>query len=126
MRRFRHRRRRRWRFISIFSLSVFEWKMVLQNLELIQYAVHNSISSLSGSYSYPYHVVSTVMAVAGSGLAVACLPYRFSNKPFSSRVTEQIKFSPAFPNWINAFDHLNPFGFKRGARFCFRQKVRFV
>uniref|UniRef100_A0A915BAM2 Alanine--tRNA ligase n=1 Tax=Parascaris univalens TaxID=6257 RepID=A0A915BAM2_PARUN len=56
------------------------------------------------TFSYPYSVVSTVMAVSGSGLAISMLPY-----------------SPAFSVWQDAWYYLLPIqGLKRGARMFYR------
>uniref|UniRef100_A0A0M3IIE8 Mitochondrial carrier n=1 Tax=Ascaris lumbricoides TaxID=6252 RepID=A0A0M3IIE8_ASCLU len=56
------------------------------------------------TFSYPYTVVSTVMAVSGSGLAISMLPY-----------------SPAFNVWQDAWYYLLPIqGLKRGARMFYR------
>lgn len=58
------------------------------------------------AHGYPYQVVSTVIAVAGSGLAVSFLPY-----------------SPAFLTWQSAWDYLRPHGLKRGARMFLREQT---
>jgi carrier protein len=56
-------------------------------------------------FSYPYQVVSTVMALTGSGLAVSLLPY-----------------SPLFPNWLDAFDYMKANrATTRGARLFVRE-----
>uniref|UniRef100_A0A0K0CW86 Uncharacterized protein n=1 Tax=Angiostrongylus cantonensis TaxID=6313 RepID=A0A0K0CW86_ANGCA len=64
-----------------------------------------AIPFVVNSFGYPYHVVSTVMAVAGSGLAVSFLPY-----------------APSFVNWHSAWDYLSPYGLKRGARLFLREQ----
>ncbi|CAG9533721.1 unnamed protein product [Cercopithifilaria johnstoni] len=57
------------------------------------------------SFTYPFQVVSTVMAVAGSGLLVSMLPY-----------------SPPFAIWQDAYDYLLPVnGLKRGSRIFWRE-----
>uniref|UniRef100_A0AAF5Q3I7 Uncharacterized protein n=1 Tax=Wuchereria bancrofti TaxID=6293 RepID=A0AAF5Q3I7_WUCBA len=57
------------------------------------------------SFTYPFQVVSTVMAVAGSGLVVSMLPY-----------------SPPFALWQDAYDYLLPVnGLKRGSRMFWRE-----
>uniref|UniRef100_A0A0R3RWU6 Mitochondrial carrier homolog 2 n=1 Tax=Elaeophora elaphi TaxID=1147741 RepID=A0A0R3RWU6_9BILA len=57
------------------------------------------------SFTYPFQVVSTVMAVAGSGLLVSTLPY-----------------SPPFTLWQDAYDYLLPVnGLKRGSRIFWRE-----
>ncbi|EJD75695.1 hypothetical protein LOAG_17220 [Loa loa] len=57
------------------------------------------------SFTYPFQVVSTVMAVAGSGLVVSMLPY-----------------SPPFAMWQDAYDYLLPVnGLKRGSRIFWRE-----
>ncbi|GMR35220.1 hypothetical protein PMAYCL1PPCAC_05415, partial [Pristionchus mayeri] len=57
-------------------------------------------------FSYPYSVVSTVMACVGSGLIVSFLPY-----------------NPTFNNWQDAFEYLRPHGLKRGARLFLREQT---
>ncbi|KAJ1365817.1 Mtch-1p [Parelaphostrongylus tenuis] len=64
-----------------------------------------AIPFVVNAFGYPYNVVSTVMAVAGSGLAVSFLPY-----------------APTFVNWHSAWDYLTPFGLKRGARLFLREQ----
>uniref|UniRef100_A0A915PWI5 Uncharacterized protein n=1 Tax=Setaria digitata TaxID=48799 RepID=A0A915PWI5_9BILA len=57
------------------------------------------------SFTYPFQVVSTVMAVTGSGLLVSMLPY-----------------SPPFSLWQDAYDYLLPVnGLKRGSRIFWRE-----
>ncbi|VDK72296.1 unnamed protein product [Litomosoides sigmodontis] len=57
------------------------------------------------SFTYPFQVVSTVMAVGGSGLLVSMLPY-----------------SPPFALWQDAYDYLLPInGLKRGSRIFWRE-----
>ncbi|KAM3718341.1 Mitochondrial carrier [Dirofilaria immitis] len=57
------------------------------------------------SFTYPFQVVSTVMAVAGSGLLISLLPY-----------------SPPFSLWQDAYDYLLPVnGLKRGSRIFWRE-----
>lgn len=68
--------------------------------------LHLVIPFVVNVFSYPYSAVSTVMAVAGSGLAVSLLPY-----------------SPSFPTWFNAWDYLKPYGLKRGSHLLFREHV---
>lgn len=68
--------------------------------------IHTAVPFLVNSFGYPYSVVSTVMAVAGSGLAVSFLPY-----------------SPSFNNWHGAWDYLRPIGLKRGNRLFLREQV---
>ncbi|CAI2343023.1 unnamed protein product [Caenorhabditis sp. 36 PRJEB53466] len=68
--------------------------------------IHTAVPFLVNSFGYPYSVVSSVMAVAGSGLAVSFLPY-----------------SPSFGNWHNAWDYLHPVGLKRGNRLFLREQV---
>ncbi|TKR58013.1 hypothetical protein L596_030641 [Steinernema carpocapsae] len=59
------------------------------------------------AYSYPFQVVSTVMATIGSGLAVSMLPY-----------------APSFGMWQNAYTYLKPNGgLKRGARMFLREQA---
>ncbi|KAL6734604.1 hypothetical protein Aduo_005130 [Ancylostoma duodenale] len=65
-----------------------------------------AIPFVMNSFGYPYQVVSTVMAVAGSGLAVSFLPY-----------------APSFVNWHSAWDYLTPHGLKRGARLFLREQT---
>ncbi|KHJ98685.1 hypothetical protein OESDEN_01332 [Oesophagostomum dentatum] len=65
-----------------------------------------AIPFVMSSFGYPYQVVSTVMAVAGSGLAVSFLPY-----------------APSFVNWHSAWDYLTPHGLKRGARLFLREQT---
>ncbi|ETN78549.1 hypothetical protein NECAME_10283, partial [Necator americanus] len=65
-----------------------------------------AIPFVVNSFGYPYQVVSTVMAVAGSGLAVAFLPY-----------------APSFVNWHSAWDYLTPHGLKRGSRLFLREQT---
>ncbi|CAJ0955561.1 unnamed protein product, partial [Mesorhabditis belari] len=77
-----------------------------KELDDVRKAVHFIVPFVVNSAAYPYSVVSTVMAVAGSGLAVSFLPY-----------------SPAFPNWMNAWDYLKPHGLKRGARLFLREQI---
>jgi len=57
------------------------------------------------SFAYPFQVVSTVMALTGSGLAVSLLPY-----------------SPAFDHWADAYDYLKPHGLVRGSRMFLREQ----
>jgi carrier protein len=57
------------------------------------------------SFSYPFSVISTVMSLNGSGLAVSLLPY-----------------SPAFNYWGDAYDYLKPHGLVRGARLFLREQ----
>uniref|UniRef100_A0A8R1DF32 Uncharacterized protein n=1 Tax=Caenorhabditis japonica TaxID=281687 RepID=A0A8R1DF32_CAEJA len=68
--------------------------------------IHTAVPFVVNSFGYPYSVVSSVMAVAGSGLAVSFLPY-----------------SPSFLNWQNAWDYLHPAGLKRGNRLFLREQV---
>uniref|UniRef100_A0AC34F4B5 Mitochondrial carrier protein n=1 Tax=Panagrolaimus sp. ES5 TaxID=591445 RepID=A0AC34F4B5_9BILA len=57
------------------------------------------------SFSYPFGVVSTLMSVSGSGLAISLLPY-----------------SPAFSHWGDLYDYLKPHGLLRGARLFLREQ----
>jgi len=57
------------------------------------------------SFSYPFQVVSTIMSLNGSGLAVSLLPY-----------------SPSFNYWGDAYDYLKPHGLARGARLFLREQ----
>jgi carrier protein len=57
------------------------------------------------AFSYPFSVVSTVMSLNGSGLAVSLLPY-----------------SPSFNYWGDAYDYLKPHGLVRGARLFLREQ----
>ncbi|CAP31989.2 Protein CBR-MTCH-1 [Caenorhabditis briggsae] len=68
--------------------------------------IHTAVPFVVNSFGYPYSVVSSVMAVAGSGLAVSFLPY-----------------SPSFNNWHGAWDYLRPTGLKRGSRLFLREQV---
>ncbi|PAV67031.1 hypothetical protein WR25_18378 [Diploscapter pachys] len=68
--------------------------------------VHAAIPFVLNSFGHPYSVVSAVMGVVGSGLAVSFLPY-----------------SPTFSNWHNAWDYLHPHGLKRGARLFLREQT---
>ncbi|CAB3404855.1 unnamed protein product [Caenorhabditis bovis] len=68
--------------------------------------IKNAVPFVVNSFGYPYSVVSAVMAVAGSGLAVSFLPY-----------------SPSFISWHNAWDYLSPIGLKRGARLFLREQL---
>lgn len=77
-----------------------------KELEDVRKFVHFAAPFVVNSFAYPYHVVSTVMAVAGSGLAVSFLPY-----------------SPAFPNWMSCYEYLKPHGLKRGARMFLREQL---
>lgn len=71
----------------------------------VRKSLHLAAPFLINAYAYPYTVVSTVMAVTGSGLAVSMLPY-----------------SPAFGSWQDAWNYLKPIeGLKRGARVLFRE-----
>ncbi|WKX96980.1 hypothetical protein Q1695_012993 [Nippostrongylus brasiliensis] len=65
-----------------------------------------AIPFVMNSFGYPYQVVSTVMAVMGSGLAVSFLPY-----------------TPSFVDWHSAWDYLSPHGLKRGARMFLREQT---
>lgn len=64
-----------------------------------------AIPFVMNSFGYPYQVVSTVMAVVGSGLAVSLLPY-----------------APSFVDWHSAWEYLSPHGLKRGARLFLREQ----
>ncbi|XGW10628.1 hypothetical protein V3C99_012266 [Haemonchus contortus] len=64
-----------------------------------------AIPFVVNSFGYPYQVVSTVMAVVGSGLAVSVLPY-----------------APSFVDWHSAWDYLTPYGLKRGSRLFLREQ----
>uniref|UniRef100_A0A183C6E2 Mitochondrial carrier homolog 2 n=1 Tax=Globodera pallida TaxID=36090 RepID=A0A183C6E2_GLOPA len=55
------------------------------------------------SWRYPFDVVSTVLAVSGSGLAVSMLP-----------------FSPSFTHWSDAYDYMLPSEIYRGQKIVFR------
>ncbi|EGT55684.1 hypothetical protein CAEBREN_31412 [Caenorhabditis brenneri] len=68
--------------------------------------IHTAVPFVVNSFGYPYSVVSNVMAVAGSGLAVSFLPY-----------------SPSFNSWHGAWDYLRPSGLKRGSRLFLREQV---
>jgi carrier protein len=57
------------------------------------------------AFSYPFAVVSTIMSLNGSGLAVSLLPY-----------------SPSFNYWGDAYDYLKPHGLVRGARLFLREQ----
>ncbi|CAJ0581267.1 unnamed protein product, partial [Mesorhabditis spiculigera] len=76
-----------------------------KELDDVRKAVHFIVPFAVNSVTYPYSLVSTVMAVAGSGLAVSFLPY-----------------SPAFPTWMSAWDYLSPHGLKRGSRLFLREQ----
>ncbi|KAK5977721.1 hypothetical protein GCK32_004021 [Trichostrongylus colubriformis] len=65
-----------------------------------------AIPFVVNSFGYPYQVVSTVMAVVGSGLAVSFLPY-----------------APSFVDWHSAWDYLTPHGLKRGSRLFLREQA---
>ncbi|KAL3995010.1 Mitochondrial carrier family protein [Acanthocheilonema viteae] len=68
-------------------------------------ALHLIAPVFVNSFTYPFQVVSTVMAVAGSGLLVSMLPY-----------------SPPFDLWQDAYDYLMPInGLKRGSRIFWRE-----
>lgn len=54
---------------------------------------------------YPFEVVSTVMAVTGSGLFVSLLPY-----------------SPVFSHWTDAYHYLKPNELYRGAKVIMREE----
>lgn len=60
---------------------------------------------LVNNLSYPFEVVSSVMAVAGSGLFVSLLPY-----------------SPIFTHWTDAYDYLKPIELYRGAKIFMREE----
>uniref|UniRef100_A0A1I7XT05 Mitochondrial carrier protein n=1 Tax=Heterorhabditis bacteriophora TaxID=37862 RepID=A0A1I7XT05_HETBA len=77
-----------------------------KDVEEVRKFINTAIPFVTNSFGYPYAVVSTVMAVAGSGLAVSFLPY-----------------TPSFVNWHNAWDYLRPHGLKRGARLFFREQT---
>jgi hypothetical protein len=65
-----------------------------------------AIPFVVNSFSYPLNVVSTVLAVNGSGLVVSLLPY-----------------SPSFTHWSDAYDYLKPLhGLTRGARLFLREQ----
>ncbi|VDN05366.1 unnamed protein product [Thelazia callipaeda] len=67
--------------------------------------LHLVSSVFVNSFAYPFQVVSTVMAVSGSGLLVSMLPY-----------------SPPFYIWQEVYDYLLPAnGLKRGARIFWRE-----
>ena len=57
------------------------------------------------AFSYPFSVISTLMSINGSGLAVSLLPY-----------------SPSFNYWGDAYDYLKPHGLVRGARLFLREQ----
>uniref|UniRef100_A0A7E4VRX4 Mitochondrial carrier n=1 Tax=Panagrellus redivivus TaxID=6233 RepID=A0A7E4VRX4_PANRE len=58
------------------------------------------------SFSYPFALISTVMSLNGSGLAVSLLPY-----------------SPTFSHWSDAYDYFKPqHGLTRGARLFLREQ----
>jgi len=60
---------------------------------------------ISSTLSYPYTLVSTLMSVTGSGLAVSLLPY-----------------SPAFRDWFDVYDYMKPGdGLKRGNKVLLRE-----
>jgi len=67
---------------------------------ILEYAVPFVVSS----FSYPFNVVSTVMAVTGSGLAISLLP-----------------FAPNFTHWNDAYSYMKPVGLTRGNRMFFRE-----
>uniref|UniRef100_A0A1I8ABD9 Mitochondrial carrier n=1 Tax=Steinernema glaseri TaxID=37863 RepID=A0A1I8ABD9_9BILA len=66
--------------------------------------LHFAVPFFMNTYSYPFQVVSTVMAVAGSGLAASMLPY-----------------APSFSIWQDAWHYLKPHGLRRGARLFLRE-----
>jgi len=67
---------------------------------ILDYAIPFVVSS----FSYPFNVVSTVMAVTGSGLAVSLLP-----------------FAPNFTHWNDAYSYMKPVGLTRGSRMFMRE-----
>lgn len=71
-----------------------------------RFALQYIIPMIVGTVSYPFNVVSTVMAVHGSGLAISLLPY-----------------SPLFSFWQDAYSYLDPAGLKRGGRMFFREQT---
>ncbi|MFH4976908.1 hypothetical protein AB6A40_003617 [Gnathostoma spinigerum] len=76
-------------------------------LESARKAVSLTVPFIVNTFAYSYSVVSVVMAVSGSGLAVSMLPY-----------------SPSFNTWYDAWNYLEPIqGLKRGARMFFREHV---
>ncbi|KAI3421898.1 Mtch-1p [Globodera pallida] len=54
-------------------------------------------STLCQYLSYPFYVVSTLIAITGSGLAISMLP-----------------FSPLFTHWADAYAYLLPYELRRG------------
>lgn len=78
----------------------------VKEVEDVRKFTHFAIPFVMNSFGYPYQVVSTVMAVVGSGLAVSFLPY-----------------APSFVDWHSAWDYLSPHGLKRGARMFLREQT---
>uniref|UniRef100_A0A914HMN3 Alpha-1,3/1,6-mannosyltransferase ALG2 n=1 Tax=Globodera rostochiensis TaxID=31243 RepID=A0A914HMN3_GLORO len=60
---------------------------------------------LVNGWRYRFDVVSTVLAVSGSGLAVSMLP-----------------FSPSFTHWSDAYDYMLPSEIYRGQKIVFRSE----
>jgi len=56
------------------------------------------------SFTYSFHVCTTLLAVTGSHLAVSMLPY-----------------TPQFTHWGDAYSYLNPYGLTRGSRVFLRE-----
>ncbi|KAI6192450.1 hypothetical protein M3Y99_01935100 [Aphelenchoides fujianensis] len=56
------------------------------------------------AWAYPFEVVTTLLAVTGSHLAVSMLPY-----------------APSFTHWDEAFAYLKPYGLARGSRMFLRE-----
>lgn len=71
-----------------------------------QRLIHLFTPHIVSPFSYPYSVVSTVMACVGSGLVVSFLPY-----------------NPTFNNWQDCYSYLRPHGLKRGARLFLREQT---
>lgn len=75
--------------------------MLAHSRKATELVIHFGLNSIR----YPFEVVSTVMAVTGSGLLVSMLPY-----------------SPLFSHWTDAYHYLKPFELQRGAKMFMREE----
>uniref|UniRef100_A0A915D1U1 Phenylalanine--tRNA ligase beta subunit n=1 Tax=Ditylenchus dipsaci TaxID=166011 RepID=A0A915D1U1_9BILA len=78
----------------------------VKNAKDVRFVLQYAIPFVVGTLSYPFNVVSTVMAVSGSGLTVSLLPY-----------------SPVFSHWNDAYSYMKPYGLSRGKSLFMREQT---
>lgn len=83
-----------------------------------RFMLNFAIPFVANSFSYPFSVVSTVLAVSGSGFVFLLLPASVSY--LFSLVVSLLPYSPSFVHWQDTYDYLKPYGLARGNRLFLR------